>query len=135
MRDDIEKIFTFYSDKSGIFARKDFLQSSYVPDKLPHREELVRQLAQMLAPSLKGEKPSNIFVYGKPGTGKTAAVTFVGSQLQGAAEGIVDRVPLGDGDHGCLGRRGRSRVLAVLDGSLVAPATANQDQTQTQEQN
>lgn len=86
LKEDIEKIFKFYSAKSGIFARKDFLQSSYIPEQLPHREDLVKQIAQMLAPSLRGECPSNIFVYGKPGTGKTAAVMFVGAQLQNIAE-------------------------------------------------
>jgi cell division control protein 6 len=85
VEDDIEKIFGFYASGSSIFVRKDLLQSSYVPKDLPHREAEVRQLAQMLAPSLRLERPSNIFIYGKPGTGKTAAVRFVGSRLQGTA--------------------------------------------------
>lgn len=84
--DDVEKIFSFYASGSSIFKRKDFLQSSYVPKELPHREGEVKQLAQMLAPSLRLEKPSNIFLYGKPGTGKTAVVLFVGSRLQEKAQ-------------------------------------------------
>ncbi|TRO62007.1 AAA family ATPase [Candidatus Bathyarchaeota archaeon] len=86
MSDDIEKIFSFYASGSSIFVRKDFLQSSYIPAELPHREGQVKQLAQMLAPSLRLEKPSNIFVYGKPGTGKTAVTLFVGAHLNKTAQ-------------------------------------------------
>jgi cell division control protein 6 len=32
-------------------------------------------------PALKGETPSNVFIYGKTGTGKTAVVKFVGKEL------------------------------------------------------
>ncbi|MBR9689895.1 MAG: AAA family ATPase [Candidatus Altiarchaeota archaeon] len=86
MNGELEKIFGFYASGSSIFVRKDFLQSSYVPKELPYRDDLVKQLAQILAPSLRLEKPSNVFVYGKPGTGKTAVTLFVGSQLQKMAK-------------------------------------------------
>ncbi|MBR9681014.1 MAG: AAA family ATPase [Candidatus Altiarchaeota archaeon] len=86
MKNDIEKIFGFYASGSSIFSRKDFLQSSYVPDELPHREDLVKQLAQILAPSLRLERPSNVFIYGKSGTGKTAVTLYVGSMLQKTAQ-------------------------------------------------
>jgi cell division control protein 6 len=86
MSDDIEKIFSFYASGSSIFIRKDFLQSSYVPADLPHREKEVKQLAQMLAPSLRLEKPSNIFIYGRPGTGKTAVTLLVGARLNKTAQ-------------------------------------------------
>ena len=85
MTDDVDRIFGFYASGSSIFVRKDFLQSSYVPVILPHREKQVKQLAQILAPSLRLEKPSNVFIYGRPGTGKTAVALFVGSRLQKTA--------------------------------------------------
>lgn len=81
MKDDVKKIFGFYASGSSIFARKDFLQSSYIPEELPYRDDLVKQLAQILAPSLRLERPSNVFIYGKPGTGKTAVTMYVGSML------------------------------------------------------
>ncbi len=86
VKTDIEKIFNFYASGSVIFARKDFLQSSYLPDVLPHRENHIKHLAQILAPSLRLENPSNVFLYGRPGTGKTAVVQYVGSQLQKIAQ-------------------------------------------------
>jgi len=39
-------------------------------------------LATILAPALRGETPSNVLIYGKTGTGKTATVKFVGKQLE-----------------------------------------------------
>jgi len=83
--DEVDKIFSFYASGGSIFVRRDFLQSTYVPENLPHREEQIKQLAQMLAPSLRLEKPSNVFIYGKPGTGKTAVALFVGARLQKTA--------------------------------------------------
>jgi cell division control protein 6 len=42
-------------------------------------------MASILAPSLKNETPSNILIYGKTGTGKTAVVRFVGTELETAS--------------------------------------------------
>jgi cell division control protein 6 len=55
----------------------DVLREAYVPPRLPHREEEIRKVAQVLAPALRGETPSNLLIYGKIGTGKTAVVTQV----------------------------------------------------------
>jgi len=53
------------------------LRPDYIPDFLPHREEQIRKITEILAPLLDGERPSNIFIYGLTGTGKTAVVKFV----------------------------------------------------------
>ncbi len=62
-------------------GRKEILRESYVPSRLPHRDHQIRQVAQVLAPALRGDLPSNLLIYGKIGTGKTAVVAQVRSDL------------------------------------------------------
>ena len=57
------------------------MRSSYMPEILPHREKEINDLATVLVPALRGETPSNVFIYGKTGTGKTAVAKFVGKEL------------------------------------------------------
>jgi len=52
-----------------------------MPEILPHREREINDLAPVLAPALRGETPSNVFIYGKTGTGKTAVAKFIGKEL------------------------------------------------------
>ncbi len=73
-----------------IFKNREYLRPSYTPEELPHRDEQIHQLARILAAPLRGETPSNIFIYGKTGTGKTACVKHVAKEL----ERVSDRAPL-----------------------------------------
>jgi len=57
------------------------MRPTYMPEILPHREKEINDLANILVPALRGETPSNVFIYGKTGTGKTAVVKFVGKEL------------------------------------------------------
>ncbi len=80
MKLDIDKIFDNF-DKNSVFKDKSILQSNYAPNEIPHREEQIKQIASILAPVLRGEKTSNLFLYGKTGTGKTLAMRFVQEEL------------------------------------------------------
>jgi len=64
-----------------LFKNKEVLRHSYTPDTLPHRTDQINQLATILVPALRGETPSNVFIYGKTGTGKTAVAKYVGVEL------------------------------------------------------
>jgi archaeal cell division control protein 6 len=57
------------------------MRPSYMPEVLPHRDEEVNTLASVLVPALRGETPSNVFIYGKTGTGKTAVTKYIGKEL------------------------------------------------------
>jgi cell division control protein 6 len=65
-----------------IFAGKAVLRSTYTPENLPHRMEQIASLTDILSTALKGKAPSNILIYGKTGTGKTATVKYVSKQLE-----------------------------------------------------
>jgi archaeal cell division control protein 6 len=78
----------FLQQKSELFREnREVLRDSYVPARLPHRDGEVRQVAEVLAPALRGDVPSNLLIYGKIGTGKTAVVTQVRQDIQRRAEG------------------------------------------------
>lgn len=57
------------------------MRPTFMPEILPHREKEIDNLASVLVPALRDETPSNIFIYGKTGTGKTAVTKFVGKEL------------------------------------------------------
>ncbi len=80
INDLLDKIFV-NTLKSTVFIDRDVLRPEYIPDELPHREEQIAKLGSILAPSLKGSKPSNVFIYGLTGTGKTAVTKYVLKRL------------------------------------------------------
>jgi len=75
--------------QGGIFQTRDVLRPTYTPSELPHREEQINSLASVLVPALRGETPSNVLIYGKTGTGKTAVAKYVGKELEEAKLGSI----------------------------------------------
>ena len=77
---DVNEIFDSF-DKNNIFKDKNILQSNYKPENIPHRGDQIQQVASILAPILRKERPSNLFLYGKTGTGKTLSIKYVQDEL------------------------------------------------------
>lgn len=79
-------IFAQYVEQDDIFVDKKTLSSSFIPQKISHRDEELQQIGSILAPALRGYRPNNVFVYGTCGTGKTICARFIISQLQEAVK-------------------------------------------------
>ncbi|WP_458402688.1 Cdc6/Cdc18 family protein [Methanobrevibacter sp.] len=76
LEDDLNTILS-----TSIFKDKAPLDHRFLPDKLVHREDQIRQIAKYWVDVLKNVTPSNVTLYGKTGTGKTAASKFAREQL------------------------------------------------------
>ena len=76
----IQTIFDNF-DKNRIFKDKSILQINHNPEEILHREVQITQIASILAPILRGERTSNLFLYGKTGTGKTLSMQYVRGEL------------------------------------------------------
>jgi len=86
---DLDALFDrFHKPTNPIFKERDKLRSTYVPDSLPHRNREITQLAQILGPIMAGGTPSNAFLYGKPGSGKTATTKLVLNTLTRKAKEV-----------------------------------------------
>ncbi|PIN90381.1 cell division control protein Cdc6 [Candidatus Pacearchaeota archaeon CG10_big_fil_rev_8_21_14_0_10_32_14] len=90
MKEQINAIFDSF-DKNPIFKNKDILQNRYSPNIILHREEQINQIASILAPVLRGERPSNLFLYGMTGTGKTLSIHYVKDELLRRAKKNTER--------------------------------------------
>ena len=77
---ELDKIFESF-DKNLIFKNKSILQTNYNPSEILYRDEQINQIASILAPVLRGERPSNLFLYGKTGTGKTLSIQHIKKEL------------------------------------------------------
>ena len=89
MAEEQESIFIQYVQKrKQLIKNKKVLQTTYLPEELPHRKEQIDRIVSIISIALSGEKPSNIIVYGKTGTGKTAVLNYIGKELRKADPGI-----------------------------------------------
>ncbi|MEM3458232.1 MAG: ORC1-type DNA replication protein [Candidatus Bathyarchaeia archaeon] len=78
----LESVFQKFVTNAKIFKDREVLRHDYLPNRLPHREEQIRRLGETVAPVLKGARSSNVLIYGKTGTGKTAVTKYVLSHLE-----------------------------------------------------
>jgi len=80
-----ESIFDPSRNKRKVLIKnRNILQTTYIPDQLPHRENEINNIVDIITPSLSKNKPSNILIMGKTGTGKTAVVNYIGKELKKA---------------------------------------------------
>lgn len=71
-----------------IFRDRNVLSPHYLPETLPHREKEIERIMKAVSPALKGEKPRNLLIYGKTGTGKTCSVKYVMERLAEAGSNV-----------------------------------------------
>jgi cell division control protein 6 len=111
MKDSLDELFEKIM-KARIFVNRDILRPDYIPDDLPHRENQILRLAETLVPVLKKSRPSNVFIYGMTGTGKTAVTKYVLNRINN--EGRKKGIPLSIAYINCRHDDTNYRVLANL---------------------
>jgi cell division control protein 6 len=79
-------IFDNLVGQGSVFKNKKYLDHKFLPESLPHRDEQISSIAKYWIEALKNNSPTNITIYGKTGTGKTAAAKFAMKQLQEASK-------------------------------------------------
>ena len=82
----LDDVFEKFVNGPKLFTDREALRHDYLPERLPHREDQIRSLGETVAPVLSEARSSNIFIYGKSGTGKTAVTKYVLSHLESKAK-------------------------------------------------
>ena len=126
LEDDDPGLFDDLLSGEPIFENKDVLRPSYTPRELPHRDEQINSMATILVAALRGETPSNILIYGKTGTGKTASAKYVSQELKQTSRRY--EVPCEVEYINCEVTDTKYRVLAQLANTFISKNRTHVDE-------
>lgn len=73
----------------SIFRNEEALDAEWVPKVLPFREAQQRHIISCIKPLLEARNGMNLFVYGLPGIGKTAATRWVLRDLEDTTDEVI----------------------------------------------
>jgi archaeal cell division control protein 6 len=86
--DKLDDVFNNAIESKTLIKNRKTLTIDYVPERLPFRDNESTMIAQTLSVILRGGRPSNLLIFGKPGTGKTAVVKNVIERLKNKADDL-----------------------------------------------
>jgi len=86
MSDELDNLFDNFLEKQSVFNNKEVLLLRHFPNNIPHRSNQIKKIGLILAPALRNNKPSNVFIYGKTGTGKTLCTQYTLNKLKEKAK-------------------------------------------------
>lgn len=92
--DPVERLLDAAESGKSLILNREILHFTYIPEVILHRDSEQEKVTQSLIPILKKSRPSNLLVYGKPGTGKTLVVRKVLSKIQNRVEKTQFRIKL-----------------------------------------
>jgi len=76
-----------HNDES-LFINEQALDYDYVPKEIPHRENQQHYIAEVIKPLFQKKTGRNLFVFGSPGIGKTAAIKHILRELNDKTDDI-----------------------------------------------
>ena len=80
--DPVDRLLDNVDSGKSLIKNRDVLHFTYIPERILHRDKQQEMVTQSLIPLYQKSIPSNLLVYGKPGTGKTLVVKKVLKQIQ-----------------------------------------------------
>ena len=84
--DPVERMLDAAERGITLIKNREILHFTYIPEMIFHRDSEQALVTQSLMPILKQSRPSNLLIYGKPGTGKTLVVKKILLKIQARVE-------------------------------------------------
>jgi archaeal cell division control protein 6 len=78
----VEKFHSVFKTTNKIFKNRILLEHSYIPNDIVARDSQIIEIGSNLQPILESSTPSNMFITGENGVGKTTTVHYVFKMLK-----------------------------------------------------
>ncbi|MDP6906504.1 MAG: orc1/cdc6 family replication initiation protein [Candidatus Thalassarchaeaceae archaeon] len=109
-------IFEHLLQAGSLFKDRRALSHGFTPTSLPHRDNEIKTLVHNFVEALHGHAPSNMNLYGVPGSGKTAVTRHVCRELK--EKGAELGQPIHTIEINCRNIDTKYRVLAEIGNSI-----------------
>ena len=85
----MKKFFMVAEASNSIISKEEVLLPDYMPTEVLHRQNEMETIAAAIRPMMHGKSPTNLFICGPSGTGKTTCTKLVLDQLKESSAKVI----------------------------------------------